>query len=398
MAESRENKAGYRSRRVGVRTFMIRSFEGLRGLAALGVASLHLELAARLAQSQDRSFLWTAYLLVDLFFVLSGFVIGRLYEERLHGAAQLANFIVRRTGRLYPLFVFSTLVYIALDNLTQLVRLELVQHGFAAYFHHTTETALPIPTVKELLASATLTHSLNLFDGLILNYPSWSISTEYYTYLVFGVCAAFLAARHRVPVYVLWVVIGTAVSVAGSLGHDCLARHSCLYLMTDLGIFRCLAGFFLGVLAARWARNARFLAAAASLPVQTAALLAAAVVLVGSRQAGWLAFFAPLTFLLLIVSVAADAGWVARLFGHRLPVYLGRISYSIYLMHAPLLLIFAYLMRAARGLLQVSMVAAGFYATLILVSHLTFRYIEDPLRVRANALADRWFFRRPNAS
>lgn len=373
---------------------MIKSFEGLRGVAALGVALLHLELAARQTQSPSNAYLWTAYLLVDLFFVLSGFVIGRAYEKKLINASHLGNFLVRRTGRLYPLFIFSTVAYIALDNLTQMTKAALIHLGFAGYFHKTATFDFLLPSTGELLAAATLTHSLGFYDqGLILNYPSWSISTEYYTYLVFGICVVFLTARNRILMYTLLIVASTAVAVAGSFGHDCLAKAECLYLTTDLGIFRCLAEFLLGVVAARWAQEPGFLAAAGSRFIQTASLAAVCVILVFSRQVPWLAFFAPLAFFILILSVALDSGWVARLFGHRLPAYLGKISYSVYLMHAPMLLIFGFVIRAAKGPGQVFLATSAFVVTVIVVSHLTFLYIEAPFRVRANAFADRLFLK-----
>lgn len=375
---------------------MVKSFEGLRGVAALGVALTHLEFSRGPIESVNHVYLWTAYLLVDLFFVLSGFVIGQTYEERLDNASHLGNFLVRRTGRLYPLFVFSTIVFIALDNLSQLIKVVLVQEGFGSYFHSSL-VHYPVPSVGELLSAATLTHSLGFFDHLILNFPSWSISTEYYTYLIFGVCVVFLAPRNRILMYVLLIVFGTAVSVAGSLGHSCLSTSECMYLTTDLGIFRCLGEFFLGVFAAKWSRKPEISAVASSVAVQTAALIGFVAILVFSRKVPWLAFLTPLILFALILSVASDTGWVARLFGHRLPAYLGKISYSIYLMHAPTLIIFGYLMRAARGPVQIALVACAFVATVILVSHLTFRYIEDPFRVRANALADRIFLKRARA-
>jgi peptidoglycan/LPS O-acetylase OafA/YrhL len=371
---------------------MIKSFEGLRGVAALGVALLHLELAATQIESVNTSYLWTAYLFVDLFFVLSGFVIARNYEARLRNPAQLGNFLVRRTGRLYPLFAFSTIAFIGLDNLSQLIKAVLASDGFGGYFHKTI-IEYPVPSIGELLSAATLTHSLGFFDHMILNYPGWSISVEYYTYLVFAVCVVFLAAQNRMPMYILLIVIGAAVSVAGSLGHDCLAKVECLYLTADLGIFRCIAEFFLGVLAARWSQNARMFAIASARPVQILSLIAFAAILVFSRQLPWIAFFTPAVLFALILSVSSDTGWVASLFAHRLPAYLGKISYSIYLMHAPTLIIFGYLIRAAHGPGQVILVVCVFVATIIAVSHLTYQYIEDPFRIRANALADRLFLR-----
>lgn len=120
------------------------------------------------------------------------------------------------------------------------------------------------------------------------------------------------------------------------------------------------------------AQEPGFLAAAGSRLIQTVSLAAVCVVLVFSRQVPWLPFFAPLAFFMLILSVAMDTGWVARLFGHRLPAHLGKISYSVYLMHAPMLLIFGFVIRAAKAPGQVFLATSAFVATVIIVSHLTF--------------------------
>lgn len=230
------------------------------------------------------------------------------------------------------------------------------------------------------------------FDRLILNYPSWSISVEYYTYLIFGVCAALLAARVRPWAYTTVWLLGVVVAIAGSLAHDCIEKRDCLYLTTDLGLFRSLAGFFLGVLAARLSDNRAILARLNSTSVQMLALLAVVLILIYSRKAPVLAFFTPFAFFLLIVSVASDRGAICAFLGNPFYAYLGRISYSIYLMHAPLLVIFAFLFRAAHDRFQVAVVSSLYVATILFVSTLTFRFIEEPFRRRANLLADRLFF------
>ncbi|HYA30720.1 MAG TPA: acyltransferase [Acidobacteriota bacterium] len=371
---------------------MIKSFEGLRGVAALGVALTHLEFSSVPVDSMRYLYSWTAYLLVDLFFVLSGFVIGHTYESKLDSVSNLGNFVVRRTGRLYPLFVFSTITFVALGNLSQLIKAVLVHAGYGGYFHETIIN-YPIPSIGELLSAATLTHSLGFFDHLILNFPSWSISTEYYTYLIFGVCVVFLSPTSRSPMYVLLIIISAVVTVAGSLGQHCLSTSECMYLTSDLGIFRCLAEFLLGVFAAKCSQKPEISTIARSSVVQTTGLMGFIAILVLSRQLPWLAFLTPLVLFMLILSVSADTGWVARLFALRLPTYLGKISYSIYLMHAPTMIVFSYLIRAVHGRAQMLIVAGAFVATVIAVSHLTFRYIEDPFRARANALADRLFLK-----
>ena len=98
--------------RVGPRWFrrekdLIKSLEGLRGTAALMVALHHLKIGESYIPLIKHG-----YLFVDLFFVLSGFVIVGAYGNRMQTWPQFFSFLVRRWGRLFPLLAFSTAAYV----------------------------------------------------------------------------------------------------------------------------------------------------------------------------------------------------------------------------------------------------------------------------------------------
>jgi peptidoglycan/LPS O-acetylase OafA/YrhL len=88
-----------------------KALDGWRGLCALSVALMHLTFAGNY---QDVQFVNNAYLFVDFFFVLSGFVISHSTWGRLCSIQDLANFVVRRFARLWPLHVtvIAILVFI----------------------------------------------------------------------------------------------------------------------------------------------------------------------------------------------------------------------------------------------------------------------------------------------
>jgi peptidoglycan/LPS O-acetylase OafA/YrhL len=85
------------------------SLESLRGVAALLVALYHV---SWLNPTRYQGLVLNSYLMVDLFFVLSGFVMCHGYGHRIRNRAELGDFLVLRIGRLYPLHVAMLLVFL----------------------------------------------------------------------------------------------------------------------------------------------------------------------------------------------------------------------------------------------------------------------------------------------
>src|SRR5690349_15370806 len=83
------------------------SLEGMRGLAAVGVVFYHTYWHWQL---NNISFVRHSQLFVDLFFVISGFVISHIYSTRLRSPNDFLAFALLRTARLYPLHLFTLLL------------------------------------------------------------------------------------------------------------------------------------------------------------------------------------------------------------------------------------------------------------------------------------------------
>jgi len=358
---------------------MIKSLEGGRGVAALIVALYHLKIGA-----DYFAFIRNGYLFVDLFFVLSGFVICAAYSTRMNGREDLRSFIIRRAGRLVPLLLFSTIVFVLTADAIVLAKRFALSHGYAGMLNNPGALDFVVPSATEILATLTLTHGLGVFDRLILNTPSWSISVEFYTYLLFAAACLLFRGKARLAAFGALSAVGFAVSVYASLQvHGCLQNGGCLGLDYDFGYPRAVFSFFLGALAYHAAVKQQF----DSTLLPLVGLIALAVLLSTADAHPAAAFGIPFVFAVLILSVGRDRGWLAAVLKTRPLQMLGRRSYSIYLMHMPLLLIFENIAKRVHGAMAGTLVVLAFIAVLLVISGWTYRYIEDPFRTWFNRLA-----------
>ncbi|WP_151447889.1 acyltransferase family protein [Lacisediminimonas profundi] len=360
---------------------MIKSLEGGRGLAALIVALYHLKIG-----TAEWSVLRNGYLFVDLFFVLSGFVICAAYSSRMNDSDDFRSFFIRRTGRLLPLLWFTTLFFILVQNGIVLAKRIATFSGHDAFLRAPGTLDYFVPDPLQLLAVATFTHGMGLFEDLVINTPSWSISTEFFTYLLFaGVCLLF-RGRTRVVMFALLAIAGLAISAWGAVTvHNCLAVGGCLSLTYDFGFPRTVFSFFLGTLC--WHFSQIRNTGGTLFTVAGSLLLLALLMLVDGRP--MLAFGFPFAFALLILGVSGDHGWLAGVLKTRPLQILGERSYSIYLMHMPLVMIFENLAHRTESPAFRGAVLLSFVATLLILSGWTYRFIEQPFRHMFNRLADR---------
>ena len=153
----------------------INSLETLRGFAALFVALYHYP-------SESFLYLKNGNLAVYFFFTLSGFVISLNYFENIKSAKDLIRFQIKRFFRLYPVHIFVLILIL----LIQLTKLYIVNN----YGLSTANPAFSPErnySIQEFLKHLLLLQSV-FNNGYYLSWNSvaWTISTEFYTYLIFG--------------------------------------------------------------------------------------------------------------------------------------------------------------------------------------------------------------------
>jgi peptidoglycan/LPS O-acetylase OafA/YrhL len=341
---------------------------GIRGIAAWLVVFYHVRASVGQIVPQPVIDLFAkGYLAVDLFFVLSGFVLWFNYGERLHqgGRAQAWAFLWRRFARVWPLHAFILAIFVALASAVAL-----------------TGNPNPRYPLAELPLHILLIQNWGLTDHLSWNDPAWSISTEFAAYLAFPMIAAVRWNRLGAPA-LLAVALGLCALIAGlfaAAGADSLGHY-----IPQIGVWRCLAGFSLGVVACLlWSKWRDKPGASGLVAFACVAVLAGGFTL-GLPET----HFAPAAFFTGILALALNRGAVSQLLSSRVAIYLGEISYSTYLSHFLLWILFK--MAFVSSDLQIGWAGlAGYFATVAISSVLLYHCVEKPAQAWLNARRPRW--------
>ncbi len=302
---------------------------------------------------------------VDLFFVLSGFVIAAVHAESEASAASARKFLIRRFFRLYPLHLVTLVAALIVVDLPS---------GTVALPGYGTMVALNL----------SMTHAWGVVPGSVLNGPSWSISTEWGAYLIFAwICVLTPLARRRLQLLGgigLVSLVSLIVWRDGSLDGDLLFRMP-----------RCLMSFALGAAVWGWCRNRRPLGSNLAAALQLLVAIGMFALLVFAGQQENLTLIMPLLSAAMIAAMVRDPGSIVRSFMEaRLPQWLGRHSYSLYLVHMPL---FHFLLMAAPAGWRATSWGANLWIAMALcvlfgVVGATYALVEKPWREYGRGLAD----------
>jgi peptidoglycan/LPS O-acetylase OafA/YrhL len=337
----------------------IRALTSLRGVAALWVFLFHLDIKRPLLPTLVRTLLATdrGYIAVDLFFVLSGFVLAWTYRqsfEKRRFALAYPDFLLRRVARVMPLNAVIVLVLTAAVWTAP----DLAADTFAA-----------AKDPWAVLANLFLVQDWGLYPSI--DKPAWSVSVEMAVYLTYPLLLAIAWSRR------LWPV----VALVGAIGLFWLAVTGQGIVSQGLPIgdfIRGFAGFFFGLLCCRAIQSQWLPGVTRWLDLVVLGLFWAALTF--SHDDLPAIFLCPA----LVLSLAREGGYFACFLNLGPVHYLGKISYSIYLVH--------YVVLGALGLLPIASDGAYFLAALTLticISAGTYRFIEQPARRRLASLKKR---------
>lgn len=299
----------------------IKPLTGLRGVAALYVVAFHY-LDGLTFSNPGKTFLAHGYLAVDLFFVLSGFVMALSYARMFRAGFSLSayrKFLGRRLARVYPLYLAGTVL-----------ALFLVLLGW-------------LPYIRDRSLGTTFIANLFMIQtwgiGASLDSPGWSISTEWAAYLLFPLLlipalnhkARYAWLSGAIALAVLGVLCAIPVSVGHKTSADSVLNLSDFRLA--LPVWRCLSEFLLGILAYRIASGATSLFRANRGFISSFLVLAALAALAVPRSDLFFVFLLP-----PLIAVLSDGEHLPqRILSSGVAQIGGRLSYSIYLVHVLLI-------------------------------------------------------------
>jgi peptidoglycan/LPS O-acetylase OafA/YrhL len=359
---------------------------GVRALAAGWVVAYHLWLNAGRpplawhALGLDATPLAAmGWLGVDIFFVLSGFVLTWQVLHDPRGDAQFARatfwrdsgrFLRRRVLRVFPAY---------LATLTVLLPLGFI--GLAPPAHGVRDVALHLVMLHNYVAAY-----VDSINGVY-----WSMPFEWQFYLLFPLLVLPVVARRSA-----WLLAGgLAVAVAMKLW-SALAGPGDEIAQFPWRADQFVVGMAAAVFAVRRAPSSRMCGALAWLGVLA---LVAGAWLFGRYDAIWWepgampfvrAAWIDLTVAMLLIGLFRPASAVARFFAWRPVVWLGLVSYSIYLWHLPTLQIVNLHVRQAFPALPGLPGLAVALAAILAVSALSFYLVEQPFHAPSRNAPSRW--------
>ncbi|CAO3432505.1 acyltransferase family protein [Azospirillum endophyticum] len=298
----------------------LHSLTPLRGIAALWVVLYHysFQYFPNLHPDSYTHLVQKGYLAVDLFFMLSGFVLTHVYHGTFSRSVgdKYWSFLRARIARLYPLHLAVLLLFVATALATR-----AVEYAATGSF-----PAIPLKGAESIGA---LVANLFMLQGLYAsmlswNYPAWSISLEFMAYLVFPFALPWVwRAGGRTQVLLAVAALATLGALAW-VTQDNLNQWD-----GPQALLRCLPEFLLGTLLYSAFRSG-LAASVLSSDLTTAGIVLAILMLLHTGGPDLLAV--PL-FALLILAAVANRGRAAGMLNVRPLVWLGDVSYSLYLIH-----------------------------------------------------------------
>jgi len=321
----------------------------MRGLAAIFVVAQHLD-------GPLYKMVFGSHLAVDLFFMMSGFVLEHAYGDRLRHGMSLKAFMKARVVRLYPLYILGS----AFGALVLL-----------------RETAWPVLLANVAFAAAFVPAppgvSADGFNVFPLNYPAWSLFWELVANALYGFVAARLTPRLLGAI----LLLGAVLLVIGAVAFNGLdGGANCNTFV--LGALRVVYGFFAGVVVYRIWASARWPRFRVS-PWAAAAILMA---LFMARRWHFAAVYdvsaALIVFPLLVFAAARGEGGPRT---NRICTTLGALSYPLYALHGAFTPIVAWRESLAVTHSWIAIPFDGaFIAAMLVLAMVAERFYDRPLR------------------
>ena len=355
---------------------------GWRFIAAFGVVLCHFSdlLIGHRSEILVRIMVGMANF-VGFFFILSGFILAYNYQSRfISGSTTVREFLTARFARIYPAVVFSLLV-------------ALPSFLFITLRSHTTPLQITGYAVASLLLIKTWLPFVKWNAMADWNGPMWSIETEFFFYLCFPFLVCPLSKLNLKQNFTAWITLAVAM-IGLSFGYDVwLSRNGVEAFRGAYDLFHsspyfCILEFVIGIVT----YNISIQLAPGQLDWIKGSMKSAFPMIVLS-YVGINAFLTQMSvvhglpailFSLVILGTYTEPS-ILKALGTTTFVFLGEISYSLYLLHIPVRRIFEFGCLKIKPLASLQQMAPPLFALLIILTSLglasfCFRSIETPWR------------------
>ncbi|HEX4852006.1 MAG TPA: acyltransferase, partial [Puia sp.] len=367
----------------------------LRGIAALLVVFFHADLMLLngqlfLLKYPNSHLVEKLYLMVDFFFVLSGFIMFHVYtkwfKENVQGSS-FRQFAIARFARVYPLHFF-TLVYVVIAWSI------FIQSGIdGGAFLDSFNTWVSIPT------NILLIQSMNLHDWFTWNSASWSISAEWWMYMLFPfLVRPFLKLNSIGRIAVFIACIGGYLLIMFYLQQFVKLPERLSFIKSptppttidvgyQFGFVRCVCGFVMGMVAYLLYKDGigrNFFGKGWTI------VILALVMLLCFHFGIWDAISVCL-FPCIILCAAYGSAKINAVCTSKPMQRIGDWSFSIYLVHQPIIFTYGYILIYKNGKTEQNWIPSVsvfwswiicilFIALTLVLSSFTYKYIEVPAR------------------
>lgn len=340
----------------------ILKLDGLRGFFCLMVVFLHYPKEYISSWFYDFFLIREAYTFVDFFFILSGFVISLNYEN-INSKTYLFDFLKKRFIRLYPLVFFSVLVFFIF---------EIISNIFFQRLINTPENLMSL--IMKTFNSLLLINSTPLTIGYgWMNDPTWSVSSEFISYILFGITCLILKIQKRWYIAILLII--TSIYI--------LFKSGDFFTFSDYSFLRGFVGFFSGFVVWKLHSSNKNNFPEIILLVSLIIVLYTLNNITGSTKLIFGMISIPLFFSSFLYLLLNSSGFLSDVLESKVFQFLGKISYSIYLNHFIFLLVIPRFIFKFFGLLNSTLnqffVLIFTVCFIIFYSKMTYEVIEKKL-------------------
>jgi peptidoglycan/LPS O-acetylase OafA/YrhL len=336
----------------------------LRFFAAMIIVVYHFKDALKMVKIESYTHLFSKSVTVEFFFILSGFVLSYVYIESIkNNKFKFSDFLIKRLARIYPIHLATLLFFILLGIIYSIFNIAPMRP----------ERYDPGAIISNIL----LVHAWGFEKRLSFNFPSWTVSAEWFSYLIFYPFILFVI-KLREKISILSIISIAIFALFWYISVPMLHR-GLTHLTYDFSIIRVLPEFIFGIVLylifVKFRIKKFFIK-----PLLILSLL----IFIVSAHFNLSDIFCIISYCILIYSAAEITNQgLTSILNNRVLIYLGNISYSIYLTHTIVLTVYfntlKLIFKNTYGKIEIFIWLFSFFIV-IGVSIIAYELIEKPAR------------------